>query len=498
MSAMTAVFLFYLLVLLGLAVWSRRETHSLAGYFLAGRKLPSWVVAFSTNATGESGWLLLGLTGMGYAVGAQAYWVVVGEVTGIALAWLLVARRLKRLSDASGAITVPDVLAARFGDTRHVLRGVSVLIILVMVGVYVAAQMVATGKAFSTFMDMEYVTAVVLGGTVIIIYTMVGGYKAVAYTDLVQGILMLAGLIIVPLVAISAAGGWGNVSGVLNSIDPNLLSLWGSDGTGLRGWIVIVSFLAIGLPFLGVPQLMVRFMSARSEQALYKAGFISVLVILLFDIGAVTAGMAGRALFPELADAETIFPTLARELFPPVITGILMVVVLAAIMSTVDSLLLLASSAVVRDFMQKIAGSVKSEESLAAYGKILTLVIGVAGIAFAAVESPLIFWFVLFAWSGLGAAFGPVILCALYYPRTTLSGAIAGVLGGFLTTVIWVLVFKARTYDLYEMVPGFLVGLLLTVVVSNVSGKIRAQKTSHREERSDAAIPVTRARKRPW
>ncbi|MDH3642114.1 MAG: sodium/proline symporter, partial [Gammaproteobacteria bacterium] len=290
---MTAVFLFYLLVLLGLAVWSRRETHSLAGYFLAGRKLPSWVVAFSTNATGESGWLLLGLTGMGYAVGAQAYWVVVGEVTGIALAWLLVARRLKRLSDASGAITVPDVLAARFGDTRHVLRGVSVLIILVMVGVYVAAQMVATGKAFSTFMDMEYVTAVVLGGTVIIIYTMVGGYKAVAYTDLVQGILMLAGLIIVPLVAISAAGGWGNVSGVLNSIDPNLLSLWGSDGTGLRGWIVIVSFLAIGLPFLGVPQLMVRFMSARSEQALYKAGFISVLVILLFDIGAVTAGMAG-------------------------------------------------------------------------------------------------------------------------------------------------------------------------------------------------------------
>lgn len=226
MSAMTAVFLVYLLLLLGLAVWSRRETHSLAGYFLAGRKLPSWVVAFSTNATGESGWLLLGLTGMGYAVGAQAYWVVVGEVTGIALAWLLVARRLKRLSDASGAITVPDVLAARFGDARHVLRGVSVLIILVMVGVYVAAQMVATGKAFSTFMDMEYVTAVVLGGTVIIIYTMVGGYKAVAYTDLVQGILMLAGLIIVPLVAISAAGGWGNVSGVLNNIDPNLLSLW--------------------------------------------------------------------------------------------------------------------------------------------------------------------------------------------------------------------------------------------------------------------------------
>ena len=469
MSTLTAVFVAYLLVLVGLAVWSRRETRSLAGYFLANRKLPTWVVAFSTNATGESGWLLLGLTGMGYAVGAQAYWVVVGEVTGIALAWLLVARRLKRLSDASGAITVPDVLAARFTDTRHVLRGISVLIILVMVGVYVAAQMVASGKAFSTFMEMDYLTAVVLGGTIIVVYTFVGGYKAVAYTDLVQGILMLTGLIVVPVVAISAAGGWQSVTGALNGIDPGLLSIWGSDGRGLPAWIAIASFLAIGLPFLGVPQLMVRFMSARSQGTLFRAGFISVLVILLFDIGAVTAGMAGRVLFPELADAETIFPTLARELFPPIVTGVLMVVVLAAIMSTVDSLLLLASSAVVRDFMQKIAGSTKSDKTLATYGKVLTLVIGAAGIAFAAVESPLIFWFVLFAWSGLGAAFGPVILCALYYPRTTLSGAIAGVLGGFLTTVVWVLVFKERTYDLYEMIPGFFTGLLLTIGVSNLS-----------------------------
>lgn len=468
MNAITAVFVAYLFVLLGLAVWSRRETGSLEGYFLAGRRLPAWVVAFSTNATGESGWLLLGLTGMGYAVGAQAFWVVAGEVVGIALAWLLVSRRLKRLSDASDAITVPDILAARFDDPRHVLRGISIVIILLMVGAYVAAQMVASGKAFSTFMEVEYATAVILGGTVIVVYTFVGGYKAVAYTDLVQGILMLAGLIVVPLAAISAAGGLDEVANKLGSMDAGMLSMWGG-GTGLPAWIAIVSFLAIGLPFLGVPQLMVRFMSARSDRELLKASFISVLVIALFDIGAVTAGMAGRALFPELSDAETIFPTLARELFPPVVTGLLMVVVLAAIMSTVDSLLLLASSAVVRDFMQKMMGSAKSEKSLTGYGKMLTLLIGTAGIGFALMNSPLIFWFVLFAWSGLGAAFGPVILCALYYPRTTLNGAIAGMLGGFLTTMVWVLAFKARTYDLYEMIPGFFVGLVLTVVVSSVS-----------------------------
>lgn len=466
---MTIFFLAYLVMLAGLAVWSRREARTLDGYFLAGRKLPPWVVAFSTNATGESGWLLLGLTGMGYAVGAQALWVAVGEVIGVALAWTLVARRLKRLSDASGSITVPDVLVARFGDTHHILRGLSVLIILTMVGAYVAAQMVASGKAFSTFIEMEYWVAVIVGGIIITAYTFVGGYKAVAYTDLVQGLLMLTGLLVVPAVATYVAGGWASVMEQLQAIDPALLSPWGAQDSTVAAWIAIASFLAVGLPFLGVPQLMVRFMSARAEIELAKAGFISVTVILLFDVGAVTAGMAGRALYPELADPETIFPLLSRDLFPAAITGLLMVVVLAAIMSTVDSLLLLASSAVVRDFFQKILGSSKSSNVLAGYGKVVTLIIGVLGVGVALIETPLVFWFVLFAWSGLGAAFGPVILCALFYRRTTLAGAIAGMLGGFLTTVIWVLVFKSKTHDLYEMIPGFFVGLALTLAISRWS-----------------------------
>jgi len=475
MSVITIVFLCYLVILIGVAAWSSKESTTLRGYFIADKKLPPWVVAFSTNATGESGWLLLGLTGMGYAVGAHAFWVVLGEVVGISLAWILVSRRLKRLADKTDAITLPDVLAARFNDKHHVLRRISVLIILVMVMTYVAAQMVATGKAFDGFTDLNYTWGVVVGSTIIIAYTLVGGFKAVAWTDLIQGILMLLGLIILPIVSINAGGGWDSILSKLMAQDPGLLSVWGPDGKSTLAMIGIISFVAIGVPFMGVPQLMVRFMSARSEKSLVPAMTISVLVILMFDIGAVLTGMAGRAMFPGLEDPESILPLMSNAMLPEWMAGIMMVVVLAAIMSTVDSLLILASSTVVRDYMQKIRGSSLSEKALANRGKLLTLVIGVIGIGFALQQSPMIFWFVIFAWNGLGAAFGPPLLCGLWYPKTNLKGAVAGMLGGFITTVTWVLVFKSQFYNLSEIVPGFLTGLLLTIIVSNAtSGDKRA------------------------
>jgi sodium/proline symporter len=466
MNTTTSVFLGYLLVLAGLAVWSRRESRTMSGYFIAGKSLPPWVVAFSTNATGESGWLLLGLTGMGYAVGAQALWVVAGEVVGIALAWLLMSRRLKRLADDSDAITVPDVLAARFGDHGHILRRLSVLIILVMVGAYVAAQMVATGKAFAGFTELDYSSGVLVGATIIIAYTLVGGYKAVAWTDLFQGVLMLLGLILLPIAAIQAGDGWSAVMDKLAQQDPGLLSPWGPEGKSTAALVGVFSFLAVGLPFMGVPQLMVRFMSARSEKSLVPAMTISITVILLFDLGAVLTGMAGRALMPGLEDPERILPLLSTSILPPVLGGVMMVVVLAAIMSTVDSLLILASSAVVRDYWQQIRGTTLSDHALANRGKVVTLLIGLIGIGFALHQTPLIFWFVLFAWSGLGAAFGPVLLCALWYPPTTLRGAVAGMLGGFLTTVAWVVWLKPLFFNLLEVIPGFLVGLLLTIAFS--------------------------------
>jgi sodium/proline symporter len=413
--------------------------------------------------------LLLGLTGMGYAVGAKAYWVVIGEVIGVALSWMLVSRRLKRMSDDTDSITVPDILTARFKDSWHLIRGIAVFIILTMVTAYIAAQMVATGKAVASFTEFSYEMGIYAGAAIIIAYTFVGGYKAVSYTDVLQGVLMLLGLIAVPLVAIYAAGGLASISSNLAAQDPGLLDFFSFTGEGIAGWVGVISFVAIGLPFIGVPQLLVRYMSARDDKELKKARWVSVGVMACFGIGAVTAGIAGRALFPGLEDSETIFPVLSTAFFPPLITGVLLVIVLSAIMSTADSLLLLASSAVVRDTMQQILGSLKSDHQLAIYGKVATLLIGVLGVALAFKVEALIFWFVLFAWSGLGSAFGPVVLCLLYYKGTTGAGVAAGMMAGFLTSIIWVLWFKTDNYDLYEALPGFVVGAVVTLLVSKLT-----------------------------
>jgi sodium/proline symporter len=467
MSTTVTVLIVYLGILAALAIWSRRETHTLSGFYLAGKKLPFWVVAFSTNATGESGWLLLGLSGMGYLVGVQAYWVVVGEILGIAASWWLVSRRLKALGDETDSITVPDILTAKFHDKGHLIRLVAVLIIVVMVTTYVTAQMVATGKAFSSFLGMDYATGVVVGSVFIIGYTFVGGYKAVSYTDVVQGVLMLLGLIAVPAAAIIASGGLGSVEESLMQQDPKLLNMFAiADGPV---WIGIASLIAVGLPFLGVPQLLIRFMSARDDGEILKARIMSVFVMLIFTAGAVTAGVAGRALFPGLEDHETIFPVLSSNLFPPVIAGMLLVVVLSAIMSTVDSLLLLASSAFVRDTYQKIMGSTESDERLSNYGKAFTVAVGVVAVVLGVQEPRVIYHFVLASWSGLGSAFGPAVIGILYYKRITWLGVLCGMSGGFITSVVWLMFFKDTFHGLYEAIPGFIAGMVLTFGVSRLT-----------------------------
>ena len=469
MNTTVTVLIIYLGILAALAIWSRRETHTLKGFYLAGKKLPYWVVAFSTNATGESGWLLLGLSGMGYLVGTQAYWIVVGEIVGIGLSWWVVSRRLKRLGDETDSITVPDVLAAKFEDKWNLIRGAAVLIIVVMVTTYVTAQMVSTGKAFSSFLGMEYETGVLVGSIFIIGYTFVGGYKAVSYTDVVQGVLMLLGLIAVPAAAIIASGGWSEVKLSLAQQDPALLDMFAF--AGKPAWIGIASFIAIGLPFLGVPQLLIRYMSARDDGEIQKARIMSMVVLLIFTAGAVTAGVAGRALYPGLEDHETIFPVISNNLFPPIISGMLLVVVLSAIMSTVDSLLLLASSSVVRDTYQKIMGSDEDDARLAVYGKIITIIIGVIAVVLGMSEPKVIFDFVLASWSGLGSAFGPVIIGLLYYKRITWLGVLCGMLGGFLTSVVWLMFFKDQWHGLYEAIPGFIAGMVLTFGVSYMTSQ---------------------------
>ncbi len=465
-SIIVAVLVVYLLVLLVLGMWAGRESNDVAGYYVAGKKLPSWVIAFSSNATGESAWLLLGLTGMGYLVGIHAFWVVLGEVLGVTLAWVFVARPFKEYTDRFDSITVPDFLEDRFHDTRQVIRRLSAVIIFSMVAVYTAAQLTASGKAFQAFLGLNYETGVLIGTAVVLYYTTIGGFKAVAYSDLLQGVLMFGSLLILPIVGIIAVGGWVPMTEQLRAIDPSLLLPMGEHGLTTTGVLSALSFAAVGLAFLGVPQLLVRFISARGLREIPRGGLIAVICIIVFDAGAVLAGMAGRVLFPGLADPETILPTMSTELFPALFTGIFLVVVLAAIMSTADSLLILASSAVVRDVVQKIYRPALSERRLSLYGKLVTLAMGVAALVVALGEVRVIFWFVLFAWSGLASAFVPVVLCALFWKRTTLAGAVAGMATGFVVTVVWILAFKAQFYDLYEMIPGVAAGLAVTVVVS--------------------------------
>ena len=466
-ATIIAVLVVYLIILLAIGAWGSRASKSVAGYYLAEKKLPSWVIAFSTNATGESAWLLLGLTGMGYMVGIHAVWVILGEVLGVALAWVLVALPFKEYTDRYDSITVSDYLESRFRDTHHIIRLLSFVIILTMVTAYTAAQLTALGKGFSFFpLGLTYNQGVLIGAAVVFFYTTVGGFKAVAYSDLLQGVLMFAGLLVLPIIGISAAGGWTQTMATLQSADPNLLLPMGKFGVSVEGVVSALSFVGIGFAFLGTPQLLTRFMAARDKGEIVHGSLIAIICIIVYDTGAVLAGMAGRAVFPGLTDAESVLPTMSAELLPAVFTGIFLVIVLAAAMSTVDSLLILASSAVVRDVVQKIFHPNLSERRLALFGKLTTVVIGVTALVFALGKVRVIFWFVLFAWSGLGSAFTPVVLCSLFWKRTTKAGAIAGMLAGFLTAVIWRLALKPYFYDLYEMIPGFAAGFLATIVVS--------------------------------
>jgi sodium/proline symporter len=488
-TTILAVLGVYLLILLVIGLWGGRESHDVAGYYVAGKKLPSWVIAFSSNSTGESAWLLLGLTGMGYAVGMHALWIVLGEVLGVAAAWIWVARPFKAYTDRYRSITVPDYLEERFHDRAHVFRIMGAVIVLTMVAAYTAAQLTATGKAFDSFLGTGYRAGVFIGLAVILFYTSVGGFKAVAYSDLVQGVLMFGCLFTLPIVTILAVGGWGPFVEGLRAADPDLLRTGGGLGLTPAGVASAAGFVGIGLAFLGSPQLLTRFMAARDQRQIVHAAPIAVLCIVVFDIGAVFAGMAGRVLFPRLDDPETILPLLSSELFPALFTGVFLIVVLAAIMSTVDSLLILASSAVVRDVVQKIFRPEASQRRLSLLGKLITVIIGVVGLGLALGEVRLIFWFVLFAWSGLACAFTPVVLCSLFWPRTTRAGAIAGMAGGFLITVAWVVWFKAGFHDLYEMLPGFFGGLLITVVVSLFTHPPPGAKDEMRRVREEVGRP---------
>lgn len=477
----------YFLVLFIIGLVASKKIKDLKDFYVGGKKLGYWVVAFSARATGESAWLLLGLTGMGAMMGFSAFWVVVGEILGVAVAWFVMSKRFKRMTDDYGSITIPDYLVSRFQSKTHTLRIIAATCLAVFVVIYVSAQIDATGKAFDSFLGWNYYYGALAGFFIVLAYIFTGGFVAVAWSDLFQGLLMLLGLVMLPVaVFFTLEDGPGLVAG-LSQIDPNLTSFFGDTSNGWLAACTILGFMMIGLGFLGSPQIFVRFMSIKDEAEIQKGRWVAIGFTLLTDFSAVTIGILGRYIFttngqdPEAVlgpAGEDVLIQLVEHTFPTILVGLYIAIVLSAIMSTIDSLLVVASSAVTRDFYQQIFRPDLKNEGLAKLSRIVTVVMALAalGIAFGVAyfnEQRTIFWFVIFGWSGIAATFCPVIILSLFWKAFTEKGAIASMITGFLCVPFFKFVMPVIFVDfapylaaLDVLMPSFLLSMLMGFLVS--------------------------------
>lgn len=390
----------YFLILLVIGGLAARRVRNLGDYYVGGKRLGYWVVVFSARASGESAWLYLGLTGLGAFVGLRGLWVVVGECLGVGIAWFFMATPFKQATDRFGSITVPDYLVSRFADTTRSertgvwLRVVSAGLLSVFVTIYVSAQIDATGTAFENFLDWNYYVGAVFGFVIVVAYTSWGGFVAVAWSDLLQGFLMLVGLAVLPIAAVLSMPPGTSLVEELAGMGEGLLSLWGPGGASLSNVLIIVSYLAIGLGFLGSPQVFVRFMSIRDAGEIRAGRWIAIAFTVITDTGAVLAGLFGRYLVVGADDdpealfgagtvlgpsGQNVLPLMVEQLFPSLVVGFYIAAVLAATMSTIDSLLVVASSSLTRDVYQKILKPDVSDERLFRLSRRVT--VGLAAVA---------------------------------------------------------------------------------------------------------------------
>jgi sodium/proline symporter len=443
-----AVMVLYLGVLLFIGWRAARRTHGGEDFHLAGRSLGAWAAGISSTASSESGWVTLGAVGMTFTHGVSGLWYAPGCLLGYLVNLYIVAPRLREMSATQGSVTLTDVLTRRWGDPHNVLRTTATAIILVCMMGYVAAQMTAAGKAFSSSLGFEgrggYLLGVVIGAVVIILVTSLGGFRAVAWTDLFQGLLVAAALIALPLYAVYRLGGFGALVQGLGAIDPHLLSAAG-DRTGPVLWGFVIGQLGIGLGYPGMPHVITRYMATRDDRQVQRLQLIAMMWGIVVFYGAGLVGLAGRVMLPELADGEQALMALALRLVHPVLAGLLLAAVISAILSTVSSQLLVAASAVSYDVVEESLGKARDDRRSLILGRWTVALVGLIGIAVALSEVRLVFWFVLFAWSGLGAAFAPLILLALGRRGVNRHGALAAMLTGIGVTVAWKLGRDAST-----------------------------------------------------
>ena len=466
-SAISMIVYFVGMIMIGL--WAYARTSDLDDYMLAGRDLNPFVAALSAGASDMSGWLLMGLPGALYASGLVESWIAVGLTAGALVNWLTVAPRLRSYTEVAGnSITIPSFLDNRLHDSRHLMRWAAGVIILVFFTFYVSSGMVAGGKFFESSFGMDYRLGTTLVAAITVMYTLVGGFLAVSWTDLVQGLMMVAALVAVPVVGTVHVGGPGEVFRAVGEVDPDYWVLIGPT-VSLVG---VISALAWGLGYFGQPHIIVRFMAIRSPREAVQGGVIGISWMLFAVLGAVGTAVVGVAVYQrdtaQLKDPETVFISLGTLLFHPLVAGFMLAAILAAIMSTISSQLLVTSSALIEDLYRTVRRKELSTGHLIIASRTAVLVVALVAAVMAWSPSETILTLVAFAWAGFGASFGPTVLLCLYWRRLTVPGALAGMVAGAVLVAVW-----GNTdggpggiFDLYELLPAFIGHLAVAVGVS--------------------------------
>ena len=469
-------FLCYLAVMLGIGFYFTNKSKKMSDYFLAGRSLGSWVTAMSAQASDMSGWLLMGLPGAAYATGMGNYWIAIGLAIGTILNWMFVAKPLRRFTETAGdSITIPEYLQKRFKADSPVVRLVCALVIFIFFLVYTTSAFVSGGKLFQVVFNIDSTNevytkmAVVISALIIITYTFMGGFNAVAWTDFIQGMLMIVAIVALPIGLINATEMVTNTAKIVGE---------GADTSGFasmfdgRGANSIISDLAWALGYFGMPHILVRFMAIKDTKSVKKSAIIAIVWVLISLTAAVLIGILGRVYLDSqgivlgTADQELIFIRVVKMLFPSFLAGIFLSAVLASIMSTADSQLLVTASAVVNDFYSVIVKKEVSAKKQMWISRIAVIVISVIACILALNPNDSIMGIVSNAWAGFGAAFGPAIILSLYWKRLTLRGTVAGIIGGAATVLVWDNILGLSSTVVYSIVPGFIVSILLTVIVS--------------------------------
>lgn len=484
--AILIAFVCYLMLMIYIGVLSMRKTKNTEDYFLGGRGLNSWVAALSAQASDMSGWLLMGLPGSIYAFGTGKAWIAVGLFIGTALNWLLISKRLRRYTIVAGnSLTLPEFFQNRFHDKKKILLGISSVVIVIFFLVYTASALASGGKLFNTVFGVDYHIALLIGAAVILIYTFLGGFLAVCTTDFIQGTLMLIGLMIVPIVAYaiisSDFAGALSANGVENT-QYYMSLMYGPDGTKLSA-ISIISDLAWGLGYCGMPHILVRFMAVKSEKELKKSSVIAIVWVAISLFAACAIGVIGRGYLSRvltITESETVFISMIKQIFSGnfvlvFIGGLFLCGILAAIMSTADSQLLVCASSVSKDIYKNILKPDADDAKVLKMSRITVIIVAVLAFLIAWDPDSSIMDLVSDAWAGLGSAFGPLVVCSLFWKRTNLSGAVAGIVSGGLFVIIWdyIPLINGQTLyaatGIYSLLLGFFISLICIFIVSLIT-----------------------------